>query len=159
MNQKRRNRRIQTVEIVNRQKKIELASFFPIVPTIVDAVLSVEKTTADYIGVFFLSDSTMRRYHQKYFQDSSSTDCMSFPIDLDDSYQHSQERTLGDIFICPEVAARMAKKEKVSLTKELSLYVIHATLHLLGYDDITKRDIQTMRQKEEEVFNFLQTHS
>lgn len=145
---------IRVVEITNRQKEISLITFLPFIPEIISATLSVEKTKAEYIGVSFLSDRTMRRYHLKYFNDPSPTDCMSFPIDGKDPLS-SEERWLGDIFVCPKVALCSAKKEKCSLEKELALYIIHATLHLLGYDDIKKQDIKIMRQKEEEVFDFL----
>ena len=139
---------IRIVDIVNRQKEIDLDSFFPLVPKLIAATLAVEKRQAEYIGVTFLSDRTMRRYHQKFFNDPSPTDCMSFPID-------EGKDCLGDIFICPKVAQISAKKEKSSLEKELSLYIIHATLHLLGYDDIKKQDRQVMRRKEKAVFDFL----
>jgi len=146
---------IQIVDIVNRQKEIPLDDFLPLVPTLVAATLAVEHSNAEYIGVTFLSDRTMRRYHQEYFNDPSPTDCMSFPIDGVET-ACSKNRCLGDIFICPKVASLSSKKEHTSLEKELSLYVIHATLHLLGYDDIREQDIKIMRKKEEEVFSFLE---
>ena len=145
---------IHTIDVVNRQKEFTLDSFLHLLPKVIAATLAVEKTRAKYIGVTFLSDSTMRRYHKAYFNDPSSTDCMSFPIDGRDSLD-PENRCLGDIFLCPHVAKRMAKIEKTSQESELSLYAIHATLHLLGYDDIKEQDRKIMRQKEKEVLHFL----
>lgn len=150
------SRYIKVVDIINRQKEVPLDSFLPIVPTIVAATLAVEHTRASYIGVTFLSDRSMRRYHALYFHDPSPTDCMSFPIDGRDEWG-TENGCLGDIFLCPKVALSVAKKQQASFEKELSLYIVHATLHLLGYDDINEHERQVMRLKEEEVMKFLET--
>jgi probable rRNA maturation factor len=41
-------------------------------------------------------------------------------------------RTVGDVYICPWVAAREAKAAGVPLREELIRLVIHGTLHALG---------------------------
>lgn len=149
------SRYIHAVDICNRQKEVPLDLFLPLVPKIVAATLAVEKTSAAYIGVTFLSDRSMRRYHDLYFHDPSPTDCMSFPIDGRDEWG-TENGCLGDIFLCPKVALSFAKKEQISFEKELSLYIVHATLHLLGYDDIKDDERHIMRQKEEEIMKFLE---
>lgn len=160
---------ITIVDIINRQKEVVIDAFLPKVPSLIAATLAVEKVRADYIGVFFLSDRTMRRYHALYYNDPSSTDCMSFPIDEKASFC-TGERCLGDIMICPKVAAASIGKNSIarhdarypgnpSLENELSLYIIHATLHLLGYNDVRKRESIRMRQKEQEVFAFYQKYA
>lgn len=146
---------IATVECINRQKGIDITSFLPLAPMAVAATMSMEHQTADYVAIHFLSDSSMRRLHLKYYNDSSSTDCMSFPIDMDEN-ESTGQRILGDIFICPQVAQRMGKKESTSTEHELCLYTIHATLHLLGYDDINVDDRTIMREKEQKALQLLE---
>jgi probable rRNA maturation factor len=41
-----------------------------------------------------------------------------------------------------------------SLSKELSLYVIHGILHLLGYSDISGRQRKIMHKKQEQLLKY-----
>jgi probable rRNA maturation factor len=41
---------------------------------------------------------------------------------------------MGDVYVCPWVAARQARAHGVSLREELVRLVIHGTLHALGRD-------------------------
>ena len=41
-------------------------------------------------------------------------------------------RLVGDVYVCPWVAAREAKAQGVSLREELIRLVVHGTLHALG---------------------------
>jgi probable rRNA maturation factor len=41
---------------------------------------------------------------------------------------------LGDIVLCPDVAAKQAAAAGHSASDELALLTVHGALHLLGYD-------------------------
>jgi probable rRNA maturation factor len=41
---------------------------------------------------------------------------------------------VGDVYVCPWVAAREAKARRVPLRQELVRLVVHGTLHVLGWD-------------------------
>jgi probable rRNA maturation factor len=41
---------------------------------------------------------------------------------------------VGEIYVCPAVAAEEAKAAGVTKAEELARLVIHGTLHVLGYD-------------------------
>jgi rRNA maturation RNase YbeY len=41
---------------------------------------------------------------------------------------------VGDIYICVWVARREARRLQLSVREELTRYVIHGVLHVLGYD-------------------------
>jgi probable rRNA maturation factor len=65
------------------------------------------------------------------------TDVMSFPMDelrptKDD--EEPEEGLLGDIVICPQVAATQAETAGHRLEDEMALLLTHGILHLLGYD-------------------------
>jgi probable rRNA maturation factor len=75
------------------------------------------------------------------------TDVMAFPMDaadgpierLDPSAPPSKDKglgaaMLGDVVLCPEVAAEQAKAAGHSTESELHLLCTHGILHLLGYD-------------------------
>ena len=126
------------VHISNRQKDLPLPSKKAI-RSLVTAVLKYEGCRTDELGLFFVSNKQMCALHEQFFHDPSPTDCMAFPIDI--SY-------LGDIFICPHTAVAYAKKKKLNPYKEVTLYIVHAILHLLGHDDRDPSKRKKMRQKE-----------
>ena len=126
------------ISISNRQKDLPLPPKKAIC-SLVTAILKYEGCTTDEVGLFFVSNKEMCALHEQFFHDPSPTDCMAFPMDT--SY-------LGDIFICPYTAITYAKKKKLDPYKEVTLYIVHAILHLLGYDDLDPSKRKKMRQKE-----------
>jgi probable rRNA maturation factor len=46
----------------------------------------------------------------------------------------SEPVLLGDVVLCPQVAAAQAKQHGHSTQAELELLTVHGVLHLLGYD-------------------------
>ena len=127
------------IHIQNRQKSVNLAGKRDCIRKIILAVLELEKKHCDELSIYFISDKKMRKMHEDFFDDDSPTDTMAFPIDQ--SY-------LGDIFICPETAVRYAADHNKDLYEEITLYIIHALLHLLGYDDLEATERKKMRAKE-----------
>jgi len=55
----------------------------------------------------------------------------------------------GEVFICKEVVEENAKKHNTDNKEELSRAFFHATLHLCGYSDKTKKQKKTMTEKED----------
>lgn len=140
---------------LNRQREISVSINPQSVQTVVDAVLCHENQRADFITIEFLSDAKTRNLHKKFFGDSSPTDCMSFPIDLD---EHQKPRHLGDIFICPKTALSQAQNNPLIFFEELTLYLVHGILHLLGYDDLIPSARKKMKQHEASIMKSLHTH-
>ncbi|HLK45085.1 MAG TPA: rRNA maturation RNase YbeY, partial [Acidimicrobiales bacterium] len=58
---------------------------------------------------------------------------------------------LGDVVVCPAVAARNAERDHVALGDELALLVVHGTLHLLGWDHELDEDAERMEAREREL--------
>jgi len=79
----------------------------------------------------------METLHEKWMDLPGPTDVMSFPMDelrpgRED--QDPQEGVLGDIVLCPSVAATQAKEAGHAPDEELLLLTTHGILHLLGFD-------------------------
>lgn len=149
------------VSIYQRQREVRFSLVPGILEEIVSVVLNEENTDADYVSIHFLSDFSMRRYHRRLFSDPSSTDCMSFP--LDQSPPFSSPRVLGDIFICPLTALKVAQKastptaRSLCFWKEITLYLVHGMLHLLGYEDSSPTKRRLMRSRERAILKQLMT--
>jgi probable rRNA maturation factor len=59
---------------------------------------------------------------------------------------------LGDVVICPAVAARNAmSKGNGNTDDELALLVVHGVLHVLGHDHADDTDAAAMQAKEREL--------
>ena len=58
---------------------------------------------------------------------------------------------LGDVVICPVVAARNAVEHEVSLDDEVALLVVHGLLHLLGMDHEDDAEATRMEALEQQL--------
>jgi probable rRNA maturation factor len=120
--------------VINRQKDL------PIKASSVKKLvhfLSKDKNIEKEVVVHLVGKRKISQIHRQFFNDPSPTDCMTFPLDDPD--------LLGEIFICPKVAMEYAPKNPY---RETALYIIHAFLHLLGYDDLNSTDRRQMRREE-----------
>ncbi|MDA8085378.1 MAG: rRNA maturation RNase YbeY [Nitrospiraceae bacterium] len=64
---------------------------------------------------------------------------------------------LGEIVICPEVAARNAALYGATLAEEMRRLLVHGFVHLLGYDhEKSEGEARRMRRKERELINALE---
>ncbi len=158
------------VDVINRQREVSFNAPAECIQKIVLTVLENESEHASTVSIHFLGDRAMRLYHKKFFHDASSTDCMSFP--LDEQAKEGETRHLGDIFVCPLTALRYAlaavAKEDMKATlstkaaiealfwSEVTLYIVHGMLHLLGYDDIDPASRSLMRRRERSAMARLQ---
>jgi len=79
----------------------------------------------------------MEVLHVQWMDLPGPTDVMSFPMDeLRPGGQDKEpmEGILGDIVLCPTVAARQASEAGHAAAEELLLLTTHGMLHLLGFD-------------------------
>lgn len=119
---------------------------------IVEAVLTAEGQKCDEVSIRFVDTPMICELHKQFFDDPSVTDCISFPID---DMEETGYRVLGEVFVCPKTALDYAKANKTDPYGELTLYVVHGLLHLMGYDDIALPDIEEMRAAEQRHLNNL----
>lgn len=112
---------------------------------IVIEILKIERVCCQEVSIFFVSSKKISELHKLYFNDPSVTDCISFPLD---PVHKNQSDILGDIFVCPEVAGTYVKNHGGEIYEEITLYVIHGLLHLLGYDDTSPQLKRSMRKAE-----------
>jgi len=137
------------VEIIVYQDQSDLLIDESSVEDVVREVLSFKKIIHGEIIFHFVTKEHITDLHGQFFQDPTPTDCITFPID---DIASEQSPILGEIFICPKVGMEYCKKNPYS---EITLYVIHGILHLLGFDDLNEKDRLEMRKAENEVLTHL----
>lgn len=132
-----------TVVVTNSQRAI------PISPSSVQKVvwylLGASQIHCEEIAIHFVGEKRICSLHAQFFDDPSPTDCITFPVD---SPQSIPCHHLGEIFVCPQTAQKYTKKQGGDLYEELTLYVVHGFLHLLGYEDTTLPKQKKMRLEE-----------
>mgnify|MGYP001022490364 FL=1 len=82
------------------------------------------------------------KLHGEFLNDYRPTDVITFPPD-------SEEGMAGEICVSVDQAMEESISRQISFVRELSLYLVHGWLHLVGFDDIEKVERQQMRIEEE----------
>lgn len=87
--------------------------------------------------VMFVDEDEMEQLHVRWLDLPGPTDVMSFPMDElrpGRDGELAPAGMLGDVVICPSVAAKQARDAGHSTVEEMLLLCIHGILHLLGFD-------------------------
>ncbi|CDR33205.1 rRNA maturation RNase YbeY [Criblamydia sequanensis] len=140
------------VLVQNNQKDLKIKALQ--VKQLVKEALDFKKVPTKTVSIYFVTKKTISALHDEFFNDPSPTDCISFPLDPSDD-EPDELSCLGEIFVCPKVAIEYASSENLPVNEEVSLYIIHGLLHLIGYDDITEIERKVMRSEEKKIMNHL----
>ena len=97
-------------------------------------------------AVTVVDEQRMARLHVEWMGLEGPTDVMSLPMDelAPGTDESPSEGVLGDIVLCPEVAARQAERGGHTRDDELMLLLTHGLLHLLGYDHVDEAERDEM---------------
>lgn len=89
------------------------------------------------LSLLLVDVAAMSALHEQWMDEPGPTDVMAFPMDELRPPKDGEEPEpglLGDVVLCPAVAARQAVAAGHSAEDELHLLATHGILHLLGYD-------------------------
>ncbi len=119
------------------------------------------------VSLLFVDEDTIAALNAQFLGKTGPTDVLSFPIedapgptgrspDLGGSGPGASPEQgaltlLGDVVICPTVAARNAAEHEVPLDDELALLVVHGLLHLLGMDHEDDAEAERMEALEQQL--------
>lgn len=99
------------------------------------------------LSVLITNEERMSQLHVEWMGLTGPTDVLSFPMDEVRPGNRSasagsaggidgEAPMLGDLVLCPPVAAAQAERAGHSTEEELQLLTAHGILHLLGYDHV-----------------------
>ncbi len=132
-----------------------------------EQVLDAEGVGAEVeLSVVFVDETAIGDLNARFGGKDGPTDVLSFPIDEEppESGRHPDSggsgpgepsepdelpMLLGDVYICPGVAARNAPDHAGTYEDELALLVVHGILHLLGMDHEDAGEAEEMEQREQ----------
>jgi probable rRNA maturation factor len=120
------------------------------------------------VSLLFVDEATIASLNERFLEKQGPTDVLSFPIEDDagrsgrspdeggtgpGSIEADTGRLvlLGDVVICPSVAAVNAVEHGVTFDDEIALLVVHGILHLLGMDHEADEEAERMERREQEL--------
>lgn len=135
-------------------------------------VLGAERVRGEVeLTLLFVDEQSIADLNKRFLGKEGPTDVLSFPID-DDALERGRSpdsggsgpgtmppepadlpTLLGDVVICPKVAARNAPTHAGTLDDELALLVVHGILHLLGMDHVDDDEAEVMEARERDLLS------
>ena len=119
------------------------------------------------VSLIFADEPTIADLNQQFLGKTGPTDVLSFPIEPEPDLSGRVPdaggsgpgepptpeipQLIGDIVICPAVAARNAIEHEVTVDDEVALLVVHGVLHLLGWDHVIDDEAERMEAREREL--------
>ena len=95
------------------------------------------------ISIILTNDKKLLQLKNKYFQQDVLTDVITFNLEEDG------DPIDGEIYISLNRVSENAREFKQNIERELKRVIIHGILHLLGYDDQTLKEKETMTRLED----------
>ena len=124
------------------------------------------------VSLLFVDAPTIVQLRERFLGESGPTDVLSFPIDPEPDHggrspdeggtgpggglasdEDAIPILLGDVVVCPSIAARNASERSVAFEDEVALLVVHGLLHLLGMDHQADDEAERMEQREQQLLD------
>lgn len=119
----------------------------PLLRRIAANVLCVHLRARQYeVGFQLVEAEKMARMNEHFLKHSGSTDVITFDYSEGEHAQSGAVR--GEVYISIPDAVAQAKEFGTTWQQELVRYVIHALLHLRGYDDLEPAARRIMKREE-----------
>ena len=114
-------------------------------------------STQSDLAIMFVDPEPIATLHERWMNLRGPTDVMSFPMDelRPGDGRTVVEGVLGDIVICPWVAAQQAAAAGHSTMEEMLLLTIHGILHLCGINDKSPEERAQMEAAENKALALL----
>jgi len=114
-----------------------------------------ESITEPHLCIRFATDAAIQALNSQWRHKDSVTDVLSFPMQ---EAPFDEAESLGDIALAvPFIVQEAARLERPLAAHCLHL-IIHATLHLLGFDHIDDAEAMQMQQLEKEAMRHMDLH-
>lgn len=112
----------------------------------IEKTIKEEGYSLGNINYIFSSDEYLLEINRKYLNHDYYTDIITFP--------NIEKSKIGaDIYISIERVNENSKNYKIDFKHETLRVIIHGVLHLVGYNDNTKKERNRMRSKENELID------
>jgi len=112
------------------------------VEKLVRKIAQAERVGVRELSIVFVDDRKIRNLNKTYLAHNGVTDVISFPLQEGSDLE-------GEVYVNLDQAARQAREYGVGAREEIHRLVTHGILHLIGYDDRTKKQQHTIHSRED----------
>jgi probable rRNA maturation factor len=101
-----------------------------------------------------VDEATIAQLNEQWLEKEGPTDVLAFPMDeLRPGLLNEDpvEGVLGDLVLCPAIAARQGETAGHGAEAEVELLTVHGILHLLGYDHAEPEEHKEMFGLQDEL--------
>lgn len=134
-----------SVEVINESSfEVDESEFADLGRYVIDAMHIHPQAE---LSVMFVESDVMSELNARWMEEDGPTDVLSFPMDElrpGKDGDVTPAGLLGDVVLCPPVAATQAAAAGHTTQEELLLLTVHGILHLLGYDHATAEEEKEM---------------
>lgn len=99
---------------------------------LIEHVAAAEPIRLAAVDLAVVGSAEMAALNRRYARSAGPTDVLSFDLSAGDD-----EAVTAQVVVCGDIAAEEGRLRGTSGQAELLLYVVHALLHLAGYEDAT----------------------
>ena len=115
-----------------------------VILSLISYVMEQQEISDADLSFIFGDDKLLNHLKKQFFKKDHFTDVIAFRLN-----DYNQENIEGEVYISLTRAKNNAKKFNEPYSKEIARLVIHGSLHLLGYEDSSKKDKEEMTKKED----------
>jgi probable rRNA maturation factor len=135
------------VLLANRQRARKINR--PWLKQIAVALLADLKVETAELGIHLVAAPEMTSLNETFLRHQGPTDVMAFDYSEPGPRTPDPGRQLhGEIFICVDEAVLQARRFRASWQSEITRYLVHGVLHLLGHDDSRPAERRKMKREE-----------
>ena len=109
------------------------------------------------VSLLFVDRNSIAELNAHHMGADGPTDVLAFPMDLPGESRAGEPSILGDVVLCPEIAAEQAPRHGATPTSEMELLVVHGLLHLLGHDHAEPEERTRMFSLTDRLLNEFRT--
>ena len=115
-----------------------------VILSLISYVMEQQEISDADLSFIFGDDKLLNHLKKQFFKKDQFTDVIAFRLN-----DYNQNNIEGEVYISLTRAKSNAKKFNEPYSKEIARLVIHGSLHLLGYEDSSKKDKDKMTKKED----------
>lgn len=136
------------LEIIDEQDEVPVER--DRVQSVCEQILSDAGITSGRIGIVIVDNDTIQELNKNFLQHDYPTDVISFQLEssVENGYLE------GEVIANAQIAKLRAPDFLWGVHEELTLYIIHGLLHLVGFDDMDAPERKAMREKERYYLRF-----
>lgn len=109
---------------------------------LVESVCKKEGKKIACLNLILCNDDYLKEINKKHLNKTYYTDVISF------DFKEEENSVEGDVYVSVDRTKENAKKFNSKHQIELFRVIIHGLLHLIGYNDKTKKEKEIMTRKE-----------